>query len=85
MTNEPQIFVYLGPSIRGVVTNGRIFSGSRAEVIKSLENAIMAYPQIERLIVADREVAKAKDDLKHKRGITIAYEALAKKLSGKED
>lgn len=83
--NEVRIWVYLGPSIRGIVTNGRVFRGSRAEVIKSLENGIKEYPQIERLIVADREVAKSRNDLKTKRGIYIPYEALIKTITGKED
>lgn len=83
--SEARIWVYLGPSIRGTVTNGRVFRGSRAEVIKSLENGIKEYPQIERLIVADREVAKARNDLKNKRGIYIPYEALVRKITGKED
>lgn len=83
--NEARIWVYLGPSIRGIVTNGRVFRGSRAEVIKSLENGIKEYPQIERLIVADREVAKSRNDLKTKRGIYIPYEALIKTITGKED
>lgn len=83
--SEARIWVYLGPSIRGIVTNGRVFRGSRAEVIKSLENGIKDYPQIERLIVADREVAKSRSDLKTKRGIYIPYKALLKKITGKED
>lgn len=83
--NEVRIWVYLGPSIRGIVTNGRVFRGSRAEVIKSLENGIKEYPLIERLIVADREVAKSRNDLKTKRGIFISYEALIKKITGKEE
>lgn len=85
MISEARIWVYLGPSIRGIVTNGRVFRGSRADVIKSLENGIKDYPQIERLIVADREVAKSRNDLKTKRGIYIPYEALLKKITGKED
>ncbi len=81
---EARIWVYLGPSIRGVVTNGRIFSGTKSDVVKLLENGIKDYPQIERLIVADREVTKARNDLKSKRGIFIPYEALIKKITGKE-
>ena len=43
------------------------------------------YPQIERLIVADHNVAKAKSDLKEKRGIYIPYDALIRKIKGKEE
>lgn len=81
---ESRIWVYYGPSIRGLVTNGRIFRGTRAEVLKSLEAAIAKYPQIERLIVADCELKKARADMKSKRGIYIQYEALVKLLENKE-
>lgn len=82
--SDARIWVYLGPSIRGVVINGRIFSGTKADVVKQLENGIKEYPQIERLIVADRELTKARNDLKAKRGIYIPYEELVKKTTGKE-
>ena len=78
---ESRVWVYLGPSIRGVVTNGRIYFGSKAEIIEKLKD----YPQIERLIVADHNVAKAKSDLKEKRGIYIPYDALIRKIKGKEE
>ncbi len=82
--SKARIWIYLGPSIRGVVTNGRIFSGTKSDVVKLLENGIKDYPQIERLIVADHEVTKARNDLKAKRGIYIPYEVLVKKITGKE-
>lgn len=78
IATESRIWVYYGPSIRGLVTNGRIFRGTRAEVLKSLEAAIAKYPQIERLIVADCELKKARADMKSKHGIYIQYEALIK-------
>ena len=82
--SDARIWVYLGPSIRGVVINGRIFSGTKADVVKQLENGIKEYPQIERLIIADRELTKARNDLKAKRGIYIPYEELIKKITSKE-
>lgn len=82
--SDARIWVYLGPSIRGIVINGRIFSGSKAEVVQQLENGIREYPQIERLIVSDRELTRARNDLKAKRGIYIPYEELNKKITGKE-
>ncbi len=81
---EARIWVYLGPSIRGVVTNGKIFSGTKSDVVKLLENGIKAYPQIERLIVADKDVARARNDLVAKRGVYIPYAALVGKITGKE-
>ena len=81
---ESRDWVYLGPSIR-VVTNGRIYFGSKAEIIESFGEKLKDYPQIERLIVADRNVAKAKSALKEKRGIYIPYDALIRKITGKEE
>ena len=82
---EARVWVYLGPSIRGVVTNGRILFGTKDEIVQSFGDKIKEYPQIERLIVADRNVAKAKNDLKEKRGIYIPYDALIRKITGKEE
>ena len=82
---EARVWVYLGPSIRGVVTNGRIFFGTKDEIVQSFGDKIKEYPQIERLIVADRNVAKARNDLKEKRGIYIPYDALIRKITGKEE
>lgn len=82
---EARVWVYLGPSIRGVVTNARIFFGTKDEIVQSFGDKIKDYPQIERLIVADRNVAKARNDLKEKRGIYIPYDALIRKITGKEE
>lgn len=82
---ESRVWVYLGPSIRGVVTNGRIYFGSKAEIVESFGGKLKDYPQIERLIVADHNVAKARSDLKEKRGIYIPYDALIRKITGKEE
>ncbi len=53
---ENKIYVYIGPSIRGVIQNGSIFQGAIPHVEK--------YPQIEKLIVADTEAAEAKIKVK---------------------
>ena len=82
---ESRVWVYLGYSISGVVTNGRIYFGSKAEIIESFGEKLKDYPQIERLIVADHNVAKAKSDLKEKRGIYIPYDELISKTKGKEE
>ena len=53
--------------------------------VKTIGEKLKDYPQIERLIVADHNVAKAKSDLKEKRGIYIPYDALIRKIKGKEE
>lgn len=42
--------VYLGPSIRGVVQNGTIYSGTKEEILEFLAPAIEKYPRIADLI-----------------------------------
>ena len=51
------VFAYIGPSIRGVIQSGRIYSGSRAEVETSIEYAIKKYPRIRSLIVSGDTLA----------------------------
>ena len=63
-TTNDGIFVYLGPSVRGVIQNGSIFRGTREQVIKNLHAAIEKYPKIERLIVEDVDLAAAKEKLR---------------------
>ena len=83
--SESRIWVYLGPSIRGIVTNGSIHKGSRSEILKKFEGGIEKYPKIERLIVADRNVAEAKERLNEKKGsIYINYIELVRQISEKD-
>lgn len=57
------VFIYLGPSIRGVIQKGSIYRGTRESVLSSLAFAIEKYPKIERLIVADNEIVSAKQKI----------------------
>lgn len=57
------VFIYLGPSIRGVIQNGSIYRGTRESVLSSIAFAIEKYPKIERLIVADNEIVSAKQKI----------------------
>lgn len=83
--SESRIWVYLGPSIHGIVTNGSIHKGSRSEILKKFEGGIEKYPKIERLIVADRNVAEAKERLNEKKGsIYINYIELVRQISEKD-
>ncbi len=74
-----RVWVYLGPTIRGVITNGRIMCGDREEILKTFAPSVKLYPEIERLIVSYLRVAQARRELREKRGIAIAYDALLKK------
>lgn len=64
-----KIYVYIGPSIRGVVNNGRIFKGSIDGIKKELIAAVQIngiedkMPKIERLLVQDKDLSSAKQKL----------------------
>lgn len=49
-------YVYLGPTIRGVIQKGAIYPGSRQEVLAALERAIQKYPRIRNLLVSGEEL-----------------------------
>lgn len=57
------VFIYLGPSIRGVIQKGSIYRGTRESVLSSLAFAIEKYPKIERLIVADNDIVSARQKI----------------------
>ena len=79
------IFVYIGPSVRGIIQNGSIFRGDRSSVLKKNASAIEFCPKIERLIVADAEIMSAKKKLKEGgNSISIAFAAVIQKINGKE-
>ncbi len=51
------VYVYIGPSIKGVIQKGTIYPGSRQEVIAALDRAIQKYPRIRNLIVSGDTLA----------------------------
>lgn len=74
---QESVFVYLGPSIRGVIQNGSIYRGTRSGVVESLKAAINAYPKIERLLIEDVEIAAAKEKIKKGgNALSLAYQSL---------
>ena len=51
------VYIYIGPSIKGVIQKGTIYPGSRQEVIAALDRAIQKYPRIRNLIVSGDTLA----------------------------
>lgn len=71
------IFVYIGPTIRGVVQNGSIFRGTETEIINNIAAPAERKAHIKRLIVRDAELHTAKEKLKTGgNSISAAYRAL---------
>lgn len=77
---ESGIYVYVGPSIRGVIQNGSIYRGSREYVtVILLGSVIEKFPMIKRLVVKDTEVAEAKEKINHgNNSLSLAYRELSK-------
>ncbi|MBQ8208113.1 MAG: hypothetical protein IJZ89_05210 [Clostridia bacterium] len=79
---EDGIFVYIGPSIRGVIQNGSIFRGTKDEVLEKNSAALAFCPKIERLIVSDSEIMSAKKKIKEGgNSVSIAYRAVIEKIT----
>lgn len=69
-TIEPiRVYVYVGPSVRGVVNNGSVMRGTRSEILAGIKQNAEArnvgdkFPKISKLLVADSDVAHAKEQL----------------------
>lgn len=77
LDEKPSVFVYLGPSIRGAITNGGIYTGTRSEVLARFAEVIAKYPDVARLIVEDKNIAKTRERLSRGEGaVSIAYKKL---------
>lgn len=76
---KEEVFVYLGPSIRGVIQNGTIYKGKKTEIVKRLSFMITAYPDILKLIIAADEAMVVKRNIENGTGREArAYRALLK-------
>lgn len=74
---ESGVFVYIGPSIRGVIQNGSIFRGAEDEIKGQIAAKVEDKEHICRLIVRDVDLAKAKEKLKNGgNSLSVAYRAL---------
>jgi len=82
--NTGSFCVYLGPSIRGVIQSGTVYSGTKEKVIASLSSAVEAYPLIAKLIVPGETLAE--DRIKVKQAgnlLNVNYNKLAASLKSK--
>ena len=78
---EPGFFVYLGPSIRGVIQTATIYEGTRAEVEEFLAGPIERYPRIKRLLVSGETLPEDRVKVKTPgNGLYAAYMKLVDEL-----
>ena len=81
---EAGFFVYLGPSIRGVIQTATVFPGPRSEVEEFLAGPIERYPRIKRLLVSGDTLAEDRVKVKTPgNGLYVAYMKLADELNNK--
>ena len=75
---QPGVFLYIGPSIRGVIQENAILSGKLSEIKAQLAGAIEKYPQIAALIVPAESLAESRREIKtngtllHKKYVELA-------------
>ena len=71
------IFVYIGPTIRGVVQNGSVFRGAEDKIKDKIAALVEDKEHVKRLIVRDVDLATAKAKLKKGgNSLSVAYHAL---------
>ena len=82
---ETGFFVYLGPSIRGVIQTATIYEGTKAEVEEFLAGPIERYPRIKRLLVSGETIAEDRIKVKTPgNGLYVSYMKLADELKNNE-
>jgi hypothetical protein len=82
-TKADGFFVYLGPSIRGVIQNGSVYAGSREEVELFLADAIEKYPLIKRLLSPEETLAQDRERIRiPDNSLSNAYKKLAASIKG---
>lgn len=71
--SEKEFFVYLGPSIRGLIQNGDIFKGGREKAMADAKPAIDRFPLIEKVLIPGAELYKVRVQIKTQGTALYAY------------
>ena len=75
---KTEIYVYIGPTVRGVLQSGTVYRGKKSDIIGKIAEK---YPQIERLTVKSSELAEARRKIQNGEGIiALAYKTLSEKM-----
>lgn len=77
------VYVYIGPTVKGIITNGSIMRDTKKSILEYIAQRAEAVglkakvPKIGRLLVKDKDVSAAKEQLRiGGNGLTRAYEAV---------
>lgn len=71
--SETAFYVYLGPSIRGLIQNGDIFKGGREKALEAVKPATDRFPLIEKVLVPGEELSRARVQIKTEGTAIYAY------------
>lgn len=63
-----RVWIYLGPSKRGLIQYAAIFAGTREDVLREIAAAVAAVPEIAELVVPAEDVRETNAALVAKRG-----------------
>ena len=79
--NNSGIYIYIGPTIRGVIQNGDIYRGTRAEAMQKAASAIEKYKLVKTLIVSGDALPVARLRLKEPgNAFYVNYRKLSKQV-----
>ena len=71
--NAARVWIYLGPSKRGLIQHAAIFAGTREDVLREIAAAVAAVPEIEELVVPAEDVRATNAALAARRGEKWQY------------
>lgn len=79
--NNSGFYIYIGPTIRGVIQNGAIYRGTRAEAMEKAASAIEKYKLVKTLIVSGDVLPVARLRLKEPgNAFYVNYHKLSKQV-----
>ena len=79
--NNSGFYMYIGPTIRGVIQNGKMYRGTRAEAMEKAASAIEKYKLVKSLIVSGDALPVARMRLKEPgNAFYVNYRKLSKQV-----
>lgn len=79
MANKSNFYVYIGPSITGVILHGKIYHGTRAKALQAAKLAIERQPLVKHLIVSSADLPTARLKVKTPGNALYKYSEQIKK------
>ena len=81
VSETDKVYIYIGPSIRGLIISGSIFRGTKKQVVSMLSGVFEKYPKAERLLVPSEELAEARKKVKIEgNSLSNAYRTLLSEI-----